>query len=439
MLTPTELSLSVTSSPVFVGDEIIVTGRLSAEGEGLGDRQLSLIIDDLTYNAITEPDGSYQTTLTVPFRYSDKLGMQARYSPKGDDHNLYQAASSPALNLEVIYYVTQLDVRLPVELHPGLALELQGTISSDGPPRPRNIRVFLNGQPLGSTTATDTFTLSVTPPITASSITANLIVQIAPDLRYAGASAGTTVPFTQLASSTRLDSAGFIFIPGKLVISGTVNGGGLALSGAVIDLSYTGQSTSSTTDSTGRFSAQLNLPMGLTLFGTQPLSAKVTPAEAWYAPLELEKQIVIINPISTGLILALLLGFAFVGRVRLVRRQPVQRGNRGAYHDALPSPSIPVPVASPQGGIKGGIIHVYLLARRLAQSLSGIFIRPGDTIREYLRLIAKRLPALAGIFSELTLLAEIMLYSRLEPGQPTLLRAEQLLKSMQEDPKLGTP
>ncbi|AKG53549.1 hypothetical protein DGWBC_0886 [Dehalogenimonas sp. WBC-2] len=436
-LVVTELSLTVSPSKVFVGDSIKVFGRLSAGDDNLGGRQITIDISSQVYRTTTGPDGTYEVAIAVPYSYAPVMTIQASYQPLDVDTDIYRIAYSLPIGIEIEYYDTQLAVNLPKELHPGFVFELIGTLSTEAPDQLRNIKVFLNGQLIGTTTAVDSFVLNITPPETIKLDMSLLSISVVPERRYAGTSVNVNMPVTQLPLEVSIDIPGFFLIPGTLNIAGRISGDIGDVSEASIELSYAGKSISVRSDSTGRFKGVLELPINLILFGSQTLEVQINPSEIWYSPLEFQEKIVVVNPISSALIFVLIIILAVAGITRS-RNTGVTR-HKIAVTASNPAFSLIATEASPINGdgLKNSILRMYLSARQLAQTLTGIFIRPSDTLREYMGFVSKRLPSLTSVFTELTVLAEIMMYSKLEPGQPTLLRTEQLLKSMQRDHKIG--
>ena len=88
-------------------------------------------------------------------------------------------------------------------------------------------------------------------------------------------------------------------------------------------------------------------------------------------------------------------------------------------------------------GIKGRIISAYKAVLAIIEKISGVRMTPELTLREFLAMVTKLLPGITRHLTELTVLAERVLYSRHTPPGDTATAAERLTDNIQRELRRG--
>lgn len=435
-LIETVCTLNISPDDAFVGDIFKINGQLSARETTLGGRTVSINVGGLSYTVTTTIDGTYTASLPVPYRYQDSISILARYLPQGADVSLYQAASSQPVELNLNYYRTYLEnLNAPTALYPGMAVEITGQVTSDGPQKQHIIRVSLNGQLLAQTSSAAGFNMMVTPPANHSNIgPATLTITVLADQRYAGVASGIQLPIELLPLQAELSAPDYVIIPGLVTLKGNITGGKNDLADSQIIVTYPHGDRTLSSNADSSFSTSLDFPLNFTFFGTQRISAVISPAQPWYAPLETGVDIIIINPVIIGtlILITAALGLYSISRSGNKTKRKARINPNQATPVEIPVPGLQVPPVFV--GAAHGIVLAYVTARQVVMTLSGRNILPHHTVREYVDIAAGR-KFFSSAFLELSLLIEIVLYSRLEPGQANLLQSGRLLREIQENKK----
>jgi hypothetical protein len=431
-LLATTLSLTASPDHAFVGDTVTLSGSLSAGTTPLPDRRLTLTYGSVSLETVTDSRGSYQAVINIPYDYSSPLAIQAEYTPQAADRGLYQAAASEVIPFEVDYYTSTIDAVLPKELHPGLAVDIQGRLTSTGEPLSRQMDISLGSILLASGSASPDFKISLTPPASLKPGSYQLSISISPSGRYAGASITQDIDLTLLVTSLESDVRGMVMLPGTLSVSGRLSSATPQPPNATVTLRFNGSSYQ--VPATGSFQADIALPLSLTLFGFRTLNISVQPQDPWLAPATREVSLFIFNPLICGLIVLAIAMVVILGLRQRKHLTPATTIPVGTREPVAPAPSAvsqpPTPMTYPARGIQGEIIKYYLAARQVLQRLSGQEITPASTLREFMQRCLQRLPAATQPFTTLTHLVEKVLYSSLELGKESLRQAAEAARSI---------
>lgn len=450
VLIPTELSLSVTPASVFVGDDITVSGQLTAGLSGLGGRVVVVTTEEIigivgekglgraaqeVVVVTTDPDGSFSTSLTIPYNYVTTMTLRALYTPSGSDNNIYTASSSPPVVISTRFYSSQIEVSVPEDIHPGLPVTISGQLSSTGDTIERTLRLFLDNRLIAEDTIRDDFTIQFTPSPELTSGRYSLTLEVTSQGRYLGTSKSLDINISMIPVQADIQTPQLIILPESINIRGRVYHSDGSLEDAELRLTFGDSVTTARTSSLGSFNATLEAPLDLFLFGPQQLTVTLEPVEPWYAPLELEIQIIIINPALIGL---MLVAFLSAGLLTYRRRTKAPAGPKGATSPRAgfqqPSPARPRPRRHYElKGIRGRILLAYLQALAAVEKAAGTSLAPQTTLREFLGAATPFLAAALGAFNELTTLAEVAMYSSHQPDRDTAARAEGLANAIKEE------
>ncbi len=435
-LIPTELSLRVIPASVFVGDSIIASGRLTADTSALAKRKLSLLCDNEPLVITTEPDGSYATNITIPYKYVSTMTLNAVYTPSDDDIGTYLASKSPTAVINTSFYSTLLEVTAPETAHPGLPATISGQVSSTDGTVDRTIKVLLDNTQLAEEIIQGEFSLQIAPPPQISTGEHSLTLTTIPRERYSGTSKSLTINISKLPIQADIKAPQLVVTPKVIQISGKVYHSLGPVEDARVNLTFGRSSTTVETSTDGSFDATIEAPLDLSLIGPQELSVIIEPVQPWYTSLQIKRGVFSINSANIGLMLAAFVSLGILLYTRVRTRAPSPREETGIPEAAVQELPTVAPPSRPRyefTGIKGRILSAYLNGLAVVETATGISMASHTTLREFLKATTPRLPGAIEAFTELTLAAEIALYSvhKLKPSSAA--RAEQLAAAIEEE------
>jgi len=179
----------------------------------------------------------------------------------------------------------------------------------------------------------------------------------------------------------------------------------------------------------------VELPLDLSLAGPQELTITIEPAEPWYAPLQIERQVFVINPANIGLMLIALLCLGVLlynqvrSRVAIAQEELIPQPQMKGLPPVIPKHEIKYKLSS----IKGRILSAYRSGLEAVENITGVTMTAHTTLREFLTTATPRLSAAARSFSELTSIAEVALYSTHKLEEDMASRAEKLATATREE------
>ena len=438
----TELSLSVTPGSVYIGDSITVYGELTANNDGLGSRQLTIILEEQRQVLFTDVDGSYIADIIIPYNYVSSMTLKVLYNPSGGDAGTYMAANSPAVEVDTSFYTSQLEASALGDARPGLPFTLSGRLTSSGDSIERNLKLFMGNDLLGEGKFKDTFTFQVTPSPELSIGRHTLTLKVASLERYQGAAESLSINISRIPLKADIQAPPLIILPESISISGLVYHGEGRLQDGRVALTFVDSQTTATTSAYGRFNATIEVPLDLSLFGLQELTITIEPLEPWYESLLISQQIVTLNPAYIGIIFA---AFLSVGLLSYRRARTRTSGRQGEAASPSAGMRRPSPAISPPGrlyelsGIRGGVLAAYLQALADVEAAADIIMAPQTTLREFHKVTTRVVPpAVAASFNELTTMAEVAMYSSHKLDWDAVARAEKLAGGIRKELNRGT-
>ncbi len=461
-LTPTELSFSIHPSTAYVGDEITAYGKLSSAGKSMAGQQLSIFLDDKRVaTVITGPDGSYTTSIKLPFIYIENMTFTAIYQPSGNDAGIYLASRSPPVTIDTVFYRTFLKVSAPDRIYPSQPFSVSGEVTSDNDHITRNIQVLLDNIILVEETVSGPFSFAITPPPKASG-NSKLTFDVSPQGPYAGASVQRSINVSLLAVHIDTQMPSVILIPADIEISGRVYSELGPVANAGIRLNLNDTSVTTTTRADGSFQGNIKmciLPEDAPLttnpfhvgpsaadasfnfspFGVQEIIITADTTELPGATYDIKRDILTINPLSIALIMVAIAALAWLILRRSRTRIPEEKRLYPAESAEL-SAATPLPVQIPKlTGIRGQILTAYRNVLTTVEKITGVIMSPDTTLREFLKTTRLPSPTANDRFAELTAMTESALYSDRSPQQDTAARAEGIAANIKEELRSGTP
>lgn len=264
--------------------------------------------------------------------------------------------------------------------------------------------------------------------------------------RYLGADVQTRIRVDRAVPVVFLRSPKSLVAPGSLSLTGTARSQFGPVGQAVVRARVGRAVREARTSATGEFRLTLPLPGTLNLVGSEKMSVRLIPGEPWHAPVEVTRDLFIINLINAAVSVALLLPISGLLYARTRRRH----GPPGlARLVPVAQERVPASLAQPGGDslpgtvgdalpetVRDQLIAIYLAALRNVQAATGSRVRPSTTLREFLREV--RLKLRGDAFTSMTLLAEMALYSSRPVTEESLERLQRLKAQLEGELVSGT-
>ncbi len=459
----TTLTLNVIPAKAWVGNQVTISGELKATNIPLPARDISIFLNGRHFATVTTVEnGTYETSFAFPYWYIPEVVAQSFYLPQGNDKSAYLASSSEIKRVMTLFHSTGLSIEIPEEVYPGLPVEINGKVSSRGNVVGRSIKALLDGETLFEITTDDhglfKHLLMLSKGIQTGGHNLKFIVEPDDEAHSAGASMNKGLNVVKVIPQMNIHVPGVIFLPRSAKFTGelyppfslqsVINLTGemhspLALKEAILTLEMAGVSTTTVIDEE-EFELGLNVPFKFNIVGYEDMEANLAPVEPWHLPATCKIKVFVINLVYVVIILA---AFILAGVVLFVRRRGVFRkeDSLSISPEKLQTPVSATEFRLPEiklvtGDNQGIILKAYYMAVVVVQRLVRVFLKPQATLREFSSQVMPLLDRFAGLFANLTNLAERALYSRHGLGDDEASQAQDIASQMKEQgvEKAGT-
>jgi len=448
--TATELTLTVQPASAFVGEIVSISGRLTTKGKPLAGRDIGILFNSENQGTVTTDAGGNFTALTrVPFWYFLSIQVQALYYPKGTDVGVYLSSLSSVATLQVLYYEASLSLSLDGTAYPGRETAIRGeaVYRPSAAPVARNLEIYIDNVLTDEFTSSGAFTRTIilAPDIKPGRHTVTVSAEA--QGRYAPFFTDAFLEVRKADVRLGLNLPRVIFIPGGIDLNGGVSSDLGPLQGALVSVS-SGKAMHEFRSSTdGSFQEKMRLPFEFGLVGSETLEVTVFPTEPWNQPLIVAERVFVINSITGGvfMVLILVMGVLLPRKLKIRAWHPSRR--RKSLQPVVSGRVETPPVYSDLAGApfpddagrnamavepRGRILSWYTLILRLAQQFARVVLKPQHTLREFVAEAGKALGPLAGYLMEFTRVVEKLLYSRSKPTEADVIRSEQLRRRLQD-------
>ena len=447
-LKPTTLTLAIDPVTAYVGDRVTFTGTLFSQGQPLSERMITLLVNNLDLVTVqTGAQGQFQGTFQLPYLYINQMPVQAIYYPQGNDVGIYLGASSPVIDMTVLFYTAQLTLQVNNSAFPGKETTVTGTFDYGTFPvlAARSAAIYLDNTLAEQFSTGPVFNQGI---ILSGQITPgkhSITVSASADGRYAPVLASYVLNVTLATTNLDLHLPVIGLIPGSIQISGKLYSSVGPLSNASVLITQGTESKQITTAADGTFSTKIGLGIGFNLLGTQGITVQVQPQEPWNAPLTSTKNIFLINYVALLLILIVLAVLAVYLPRRFKKWFVVQPGKHVRVPGLVPpalvtthqvktgiSPKPPESSVKPEEGANS-IFYWYRVALQLVQVVTKKLLAPHQTLREYGQEASNKLGPAGKHFLELTYLIERRLYGIRKPDAADVQQSKDLALEIQKE------
>ena len=450
-LLQTQLTLTITPTEAFVGDTIKVEGFLSSDGNPLGNRQVNILLNSLqSLTVSTDLQGHYSSDIQVPYWYIPEIQIQSLYYPSSDDVGVYSSVLSTPITLKVLFYEASLTLSPDINSYPGKETTITGQFDYGQSPElnPRKIEVDLDNTLVSESEVSPGFTEKLLlPPDTETG--QHLITISAPASgRYASVTADATLNVKKVVPVLTIHLPSVAFIPGTMSIKGQLNSEIGSVGQAHITMTFGKGKVDIISGDDGTFNATIKNKMNFGLFGSQPLEFTAVPQEPWQTALTTSRNIMTVYIVNCGALLFVLaiLGVLLPRKIRFRKTRSVEREKMPAVgvtqSEATPASSIsiinnllPEEKTSNNSAPDKRLFYWYRIVIQLVQKVSGVFLKPNQTLREFVSESGNKIGLAGKYLLEFTKIMEKVLYSPYRVNEDDVKSGEKLARNMRESLK----
>ena len=409
-LIPTTVIVAVNSSEVYVGDSLVLSGRLTGV---TGGKTVQVFFNGIPNVVVeTNSDGEFEYVFKAVHRGSDKLNIYVVYWPSGNDVQVYLPSQSDSVSVSLLYHTPEIVFSHASIAFPGLSFAVDGSVSymDEG----------LEGVPvsvdlLGAVTSTETDSegdFLIETVVNPDGVSGNhsLVVSTQWLGSFEPVSKISPVEVERLRSSILVKPPLWALSGSVVRISGGVTSDVGALDGCSVDVYWVGGAVSTLTES-GEFSVVV--PVDLLSFSSNiEFRVEAEPLESFIDPVSVSFETRVFNSFSLLAVLG-----AVASGVYLYRRRV----------SVLPVVEPEIIVVVPSSGSneleEDSPSSMYNQSLGLVSRKSGVTPHESQTIREYLREIQFKVDSyLFKVFEELSMRYERWLYDRPKPVDLDIFR-----------------
>lgn len=419
-LAETKLTLEAPSE-AWIGSYVELRGLLTAGGEPLPARRVSIVLDgSVSATAVTNERGEYSLSVSIPLVYRDYVTVAAVYTPEGSDAGVYAPSSSEPARIKLLYVVPYLNATaVPREALPGdtIHVAIRSNVS--------NLYVKVSAFGADSQVKLRGFeaTVDVAVPEDAAEGFYRVYVASEPNGTVGPASTSTLVAVRKIpirVADVRVP--GVIVAPLQAELVVCVETQGEALPPYRVEARAPGLVAEA--EGSGKCTSTSITPSPLTPTGPLNITVTVVPLDTRFKGYSTTSGTLVVNMYAilaaTALIVATVASIA--------KHFPLPR--RGAEPPKPTAASQPPPSVSEDTEYsaklqpRDPVLLEYILAVRSIEKATGVRLKPSHTVREYLDSVRGALGEAVKPFSQLSMLAELRLYANAEvdPGVAKALR-----------------
>lgn len=423
-LEDTGIVLRVDEREPWVGESLTVNGSLSTIESGLGDKNIELYLDNaLLAGVVTNGEGGFSCTFSVPYRYEDKSVIVAIYRPVEGDADYYSPSRQEVI-INPRFMEPQLRFNTSRGVYPGKTYSVYGELSIFGEP----LEGFM-GQVETTWSSTGVlfdedgvFEVDYEVPGDVASGEYTLNVVCFANMRYSHIRQSLSLNVSRVPLKITLDDS-FLLSTNKVTVNGRLESP-VGVNGSLIVVEL-GDTTVSGYSENQEF--HVVVPRSLVApSGQSIVSVSAYPVESWVEASSISEQVLTVNLFST-LSLFLLLIILIVRHA--TRVQLTEKPASKEEQVVLDEPEVPE-------SISGGFAGVYRRAVNIVRGLSGCLIKPSHTIREVLDIVKPRIVEnVYRVFREISIRYERWVYgpSKSEDPDSFELFLEELREKSEED------
>jgi hypothetical protein len=451
----TALTFTVQPMAAFVGDTVGIEGTLSFDGKPLANRQITILLNNSRYLTVTtDLNGHYLSALQLPYLYLTRILAQALYFPQGNDTGVYASALSAVIGIDISFYTARLTLNIDKYGYPGKGVSVSGQFDYGAmqPANNRRVEIYLDDVKVAESSGTIGFTGGFLLPADIALGEHLFTVSCPASGRYAPVLVAGTLNVTKAVPVLTADLPRFCFIPGSIHVQGKIDSSAGVYAAVPVTLAFGGKNTDIITGSDGTFDAKIQYGMGFGLFGNQSLDFNINPAAPWQTRTTISRSIIAVYPVNCGLFLLILVFLGIFLPRRLRFKAQVLTGNQtqqqflttkvqltgtagSTVKGQLRVNDTTAEMKAPLRDSQNRLFVLYRVVIQLVQKVSGLLLKPNQTLREFVNETGKTLGPAGKPLLELTKMMEKALYSPHKVSEEDIKNGEQLSRKVQESLK----
>jgi len=456
---PTYLTIEPSDSTVWVESIVRLTGLLTCDEAPLAKRAvqfMALGVSGPLQEAFTDHEGRFATDFLVSPTFGKELALNARYTPLGDDAEIYRPSQSDAVSLQILYYPARLTIKLSREKgHVEETVYVSGSLASLSgiPLENRTVKLAVGSNILNETRTDERggYRLSFAFHSPASNGTYPVRTVFTPVRdKYAEVSSEERqVDLYYLPTRIRVTRySSWSFSGGQISIEGIVDLGSEGLVKKQLVSVFLGGSEVARAEAErvglfGVYKATFSVP--LLASGTRDLTVSLIPPEPWYEPSTTSVRVTIYNSMTLVLSMVAVEACALIVLRTplpvLLRRRGKPRRATAASIEAetvrlLPQQAPTLDLAWIRGRKhnRDRVRATYARAKSFIEYVVGYASKPSGTHWEFLQRVKPMIESSEPNLRVLTLLFEVAEYSNypcpIEDSEQAISEAEAIFHEL---------
>lgn len=442
-LTRTLLTLKCASDSAWVGSTVAVYGSLTTEaGFPLPQREIILLCDGRACGkTLTDSEGNYHLSISVPYVYVEYITLIALYEPSGSDALTFRPAVSEPLRLNLLYFTPQVNVTVsPSVATPTSRVKVLAETNLYG----AELALWGLGQALRADAEGGIALWELAVPPDAGEGVYTLRVCTVPRGVYGPGCGAATLLVRKLSLLVALEAPRVLVTAVPFTVKVSLTGEDGKLPRALELFMSIPEAGLAVAQNLSAVYTPIELQGSLSILapgGRAKLVVTAVPRDPVYSSGGAEAEVYVVNPVL------LAVSAVLAGSVFAVYRRVSSRSKRlgSPQEPAEASPSVPVAeapqpaVAEPEKveaaeetpptaevAVSDPVVGEYMRAVAFVEKATGIRMEPSHTISEYLNLVTPRLGSKAVYFEQISRLAEARLYAdaKVDPEYAKSLRLE---------------
>ena len=449
LIPSSDITININQSEAYVGDYVDVDGTLSTNGQPLANRPIEILIDGSRYLTVTtDSAGHYLGSLQVPYRYVSIIQIQSLYFPQAGDIGNYDLALSPSVNLKVLFYTALLTLQTGPNAYPGRETSITGQFHYGSNPVAgiRHIEVSLDDTMIAESEVSAVFTWKISLPADTAVGDHLITISVMADGRYGPVIANVNLTVAKsIPVVITVNTPFVVFIPGSFNVRGKLTSAIGPVPQADITIVFEGRNVNAVSGNDGSFTAVIGSKMGFGLFGSESLNITASPLAPWPTTVDTSHNVFAVYLVSCGIFFLVLVFLGIILPRRFKFR--IELGAKGRLPQVTFTTPAVVTVAKNSGvtdDVSGDVIggegntpagrlfYWYRIVIHLVQRISGLHLKPGQTLREYINDTGKATGAAGTVFLEFTRVVEKVLYSQHAVTEDDIKNGEQLARKVRE-------
>jgi hypothetical protein len=377
------------------------------------------------------------------------------YEPTGKDTETLLASKSQPVIIDTTFYPTRLKVEAPEKVYPGLPFTISGEVVPYNRTQ-RDMKVLIDDTELFNTTISGQFHYEVDMPDNSIPGNRDLTIVIGPRGLYSGTLESRNIIVSTMPITIDTQIPAVIILPQDIHFNGIVKSELGPVADMPVNFNFMDSSSEIHTNSDGSFSRHMKLhaipddavsaanpfvvyskssnsAYDLSPIGVHTIDILVISSVPWAATTQVHKQVITINPLSIGLILAALTVLSIILYRNNRQRKTSQCLVSSEKKTETPFIAPSIDIKPKINGIKGEILSAYRIGLAAVENTTDRIMTPDITLREFQTMASLPSAMTSKQFNELTTLAENTLYSAYIPDRDMAIRAEELAVNIKEE------